>query len=402
MFDITHYTFSKKGGAGIVANTLNSSLVELGHNSKLQYYYENSIKDNFFRDKLLTTTAIIDQYLVKNNNFKSLFSLYRKSYFYNPKFESSIIHLHWITGLSSNIFLDDLSNHKSGVVWTLHDMEPFTGGCHQSLECINYRNECKSCPAVKALFQKRVESNYKNKMINLNSIKNLILVLPSSWMMRKISEIKELHHVNQIVIENPIDDIFFQPSNNNSQSINIPKFNKNILTLGFVANNINEPLKNFSSFHSIIKKIIPKVEMQIRVLIVGNYNKKFSFPSTVEVIYLNEIKDKQRLKYVYSNMDVLISTSLSESFGLTVAESQACGVYNLILGGSASENNIINNETGKIFFTEDQAIDSLLYYIHKLYQTGIYKIRAQNWARKNWFSESVVNKYLDVYSLLQR
>src|SRR5690606_41352063 len=50
--------------------------------------------------------------------------------------EADIIHLHWVNfGLLSIDSIGDLLKLGKPVVWTLHDMWPFTGGCHHSGDC---------------------------------------------------------------------------------------------------------------------------------------------------------------------------------------------------------------------------------------------------------------------------
>ena len=49
--------------------------------------------------------------------------------------EADIINLHWINGgFLSLKSLEKLSELNKPVVWTLHDMWAFTGGCHYNSE----------------------------------------------------------------------------------------------------------------------------------------------------------------------------------------------------------------------------------------------------------------------------
>jgi hypothetical protein len=58
-----------------------------------------------------------------------------------------IIHLHWVAG-----FVDHpgFFQHNAGrkFVWTLHDMNPFTGGCHHADGCDRYTRSCTGCPQL--------------------------------------------------------------------------------------------------------------------------------------------------------------------------------------------------------------------------------------------------------------
>ncbi len=62
-----------------------------------------------------------------------------------------VIHLHWIAqGIDYRSFFDSIPPGLP-VVWTLHDMEPFTGGCHYTGGCLRYQRACGSCPQLNAL-----------------------------------------------------------------------------------------------------------------------------------------------------------------------------------------------------------------------------------------------------------
>lgn len=89
----------------------------------------------------------------RSSNIRFLFSLantgesiIRNSYFK----EADVIHLHWINaGFLSLKSLGEILNSGKPVVWTFHDMWPFTGGCHYALDCHGYIRECGECPYLK-------------------------------------------------------------------------------------------------------------------------------------------------------------------------------------------------------------------------------------------------------------
>ena len=91
-----------------------------------------------------------------------------------------IINLHWISGAFMQI--ETFSKLKRPLVWTLHDMWGFTGGCHVIGECNRYKASCGACPQLNSsnewdlsrwVWQRKVKA-WKNI--------NLTLVSPSSWL----------------------------------------------------------------------------------------------------------------------------------------------------------------------------------------------------------------------------
>jgi len=64
--------------------------------------------------------------------------------------EADIIHLHWINqGYLSLKSLKKLFDTGKPVVWTLHDMWSFTGGCHYAGTCLEFLERCMFCPFLK-------------------------------------------------------------------------------------------------------------------------------------------------------------------------------------------------------------------------------------------------------------
>jgi hypothetical protein len=61
--------------------------------------------------------------------------------------QADIVHFHWV----SNGFLDYghfFPANQKPVVWTLHDTNPFTGGCHYTEGCRAFAADCAGCPQL--------------------------------------------------------------------------------------------------------------------------------------------------------------------------------------------------------------------------------------------------------------
>ena len=60
--------------------------------------------------------------------------------------DPDIINLHWIC--RGFLAVEDLRKFQKPIVWTLHDMWPFTGGCHYASNCDKYQESCGNCPQL--------------------------------------------------------------------------------------------------------------------------------------------------------------------------------------------------------------------------------------------------------------
>jgi len=61
---------------------------------------------------------------------------------------ADLVHLHWVAGfVDYRAFLPAVAR-RCPIVWTLHDMNPFTGGCHLDDGCGRHAFGCGRCPQL--------------------------------------------------------------------------------------------------------------------------------------------------------------------------------------------------------------------------------------------------------------
>lgn len=46
------------------------------------------------------------------------------------------------------IKIEEIARIKAPIIWSLHDMWAFTGGCHYDEECKGYEKECGNCKVL--------------------------------------------------------------------------------------------------------------------------------------------------------------------------------------------------------------------------------------------------------------
>lgn len=63
--------------------------------------------------------------------------------------DADVIFLHWVNGSALSIKgIERILKLGKPTFWYMHDMFPITGGCHHSLFCDGYANDCSNCPLV--------------------------------------------------------------------------------------------------------------------------------------------------------------------------------------------------------------------------------------------------------------
>lgn len=123
--------------------------------------------------------------------------------------DPDIVHLHWITG--GFLSVDTIKQLDAPVVWTIHDMWPFTGGCHYSKSCRKYRTECESCPHLSSQRADDLANAVWKRKKTAWFESNMIVVSPSRWLAKEAESSSLLGNKQIRVIPNGIDTNSFRP-----------------------------------------------------------------------------------------------------------------------------------------------------------------------------------------------
>jgi glycosyltransferase involved in cell wall biosynthesis len=398
---VIHYNYSDSGGAAKVAKTLSEAQKEiLGYRTSFVHKIDGDLWKNPFQDLNSSATSFFDQIVVKKKDFKPMFSLYRGKFSKSEILtrgeilNDSIIHLHWITGWFDPLEFDNKVYKK--IVWTLHDFEPLTGGCHNSLTCDNFLKNCENCPAIKKVFSRTVINTKLRKNYTLESLKNLEIVVPSRWMYKKIETMELLKYKNVEVIPNPIDKNFFQDFSKRHMR---DKYNVSYDTfvIGFMSQRINNSLKNFDMLIKIVSKVKFGKPRKILIYAIGESKLQKFNTKGVEVRITGSITNPTFLAEQISLLDVMVSLSGSETFGLSIAEASALGVPGLVLKGTATEEILLESNGGLVAKSEHELVQILRIMTDDSDLLRNLGKNGHKYAREQLSIESILKKYDYLY-----
>lgn len=319
---ISQVSFSKIGGAGRVAGLISQALGEMGHESSFRSFTDSNLRASPMANPVLTMLASLDELVIKKPIYSSQFSLLRDSY---PGFDSftplpDILNLHWVSGVVSFPKLQQLTDSGVGLFWTLHDMRPFTGGCHHSGSCKNYMSSCSSCPQAQSPFSSIVELNLKKKL-GFSFLRGLNLIAPSHWIADLASNSALFNDSKIVVIPNPIDSIFFSKK----ESVALHPIPTSSIIFSLIANDLEDPNKRVDEICQVLHSLKEKyLDSQIKLLLIGargqNFATKYSFVDWLGPLCPTEVAQ------TLGNVDVNISFSFVETAPLAIAECAAKGV----------------------------------------------------------------------------
>lgn len=356
--DIDHVSFSKIGGAGLVARHLAEAQANMGHSARLLSTIDWDLHREPTTHPMLTIAAASDRYFVQSDESATQFSLYRSSLEVGTRQairDDSIVHLHWTNGLMKSSTIKSLLMQGRPVVWTLHDMNPFSGGCHHSRSCTGFRDQCLDCPQVRPLFRKRVAVELSAKILP-GEIKNLVIATPSEWLRTQALSSAALRDQNIVCIRNPISAAFFSFKDPIKLRAKFGLDPRAFVAIA-VASNLSDSNKNIALAVRSMESAASRSSRPAALLLVGQ--KGLSFKSeSLKIRHLGEL-GPLALADAFAASDLLLSTSKTESAGMTVIESAACGTPCLVLSNGGGDEFVKNGKVG-FLVTSEQEFDRTL------------------------------------------
>lgn len=347
---VTHVSFSPLGGAGVVARTLKDQQTDLSYDVNTIFASRTNLWKNPLENPMLTINSTIDQYLLKNDTAPTQFSLLR-NYSRPSILESHQIlgrknlHFHWMEGIFNVLEAQKLIQDGVNLVWTLHDMAPFTGGCHHSFECIQFTLACESCPQVKSMFRRLPANQLAKKAASSGIFENIKFAAPSRWLQERATSSKLLRNSQVELIPNPIRPIFFQNERNLLEKFKTSEPRPFVFAV--VASNLRDKNKNIRAICEAFLKAIGETEMNLKLQLIGDGGENYS--KLHPEIYWQAAIDSQSLVSILDKCDVVISGSAAESFSLVIAEGQARGLKVIVPKGSATAELVAKESFGTLF-----------------------------------------------------
>ncbi len=119
-----------------------------------------------------------------------------------------VIHLHWVVGMLDYQHLHNVLKDKP-VIWTLADINAFSGGCHYSNGCNEFTKECCNCPQLGGINPITPEI-LRYKRHSYEGL-NLHFVCPSRWIANKARTSSAIGDYPIHVIHNAYPVDLFKP-----------------------------------------------------------------------------------------------------------------------------------------------------------------------------------------------
>jgi glycosyltransferase involved in cell wall biosynthesis len=232
--------------------------------------------------------------------------------------EADLLHLHWINGGFVNI--KHLSKVAKPVVWTIRDMWPMTGGCHYSMDCENYKQQCGNCTLLEkssGFDLSRWVLNRKIKYLR----RNTVIIGISNWLSEAARQSSIFREFDIRTIHNNINtDDFFPVEKATARAVLGISTDKKIILAG--AQGLTSFYKGFDRFRDALKQLDAHGYL---LIFFGRLDAGSVKDLGFEYRSFGFLQDTVSLRLAYSAADVFVAPSRMEAFGKTLAESMACG-----------------------------------------------------------------------------
>ncbi|MEH2284448.1 MAG: glycosyltransferase family 4 protein [Nostoc sp.] len=328
-------THDISGGAARAAYRLHTGLQDIGLQSQMLVQEKYSADKTVIAPKIRLFQGIAKAKLTIESLPLKLYRQKKSTPFFTQwlpdrviskvsQINPDIINLHWISGGFMQI--ETFPKLKRPLVWTLHDMWGFSGGCHVTGECDRYKVSCGACPQLNSgnewdlsrwVWQRKVKA-WKNL--------NLTLVSPSSWLAQCARSSSLFQNLRIEVIPHGLDIQKYRPINQHfaREALNLPQDKKLILFGAIEAT--SDRNKGFHLLQPALQELSKSGwKDDLEVVIFGASQPENPPDLCFKTHYLGHLHDAISLATVYSAADVMLVPSLQESFGQTASESFACG-----------------------------------------------------------------------------
>ena len=311
--------------------------------------------------------------------------------------KNDVIHLHWVAKfIDYTSFFQSLPKGQP-VIWTLHDMNPFTGGCHFSEGCEQFVKHCGNCPQLPSARPDDISRHaFTTKMNALRDV-NLHVVTVSHWMTEQskkspiFEQARSYHHIPY-----GLEMDIFKPVNKQEARQQLGIDNETFV-FSFGAADIRNRRKGLKPLLKSLE-VIADLPNTLGLVFGGGGIPQVghAFP---ELRMMGFIRDLQQMVLIHSASDVFVMPSLEDNLPFTCLEALATGTPVIGFDAGGVPDMVRPGVTGWIAPTGDaNAMGNQLKYVaeHREEANNL-GLRAREIAVKEYSQEREVADYTKLY-----
>ena len=233
---------------------------------------------------------------------------------------ADVVYLHWVIGgFLSLKSMKQLFRTGKKFRWMMHDMWPFTGGCHHAWGCNGFAEKCEYCPHLTPSAQRKAKTQLATKRRLFEDV-DLSFVAPSQWLADLAAQAPVCagHAITRI--PNVLDGAF-RPAEDRAQArAEFGLDNGRRWALCFAS---NDPYKGWNLFRDAWNGT--DLTDDCGLVVCGDEALARGLAHSERIHALPAIRDKVILARLYSAADFFVLPSLAENYPNVAVEALACG-----------------------------------------------------------------------------
>ncbi len=237
--------------------------------------------------------------------------------------EADVIILHWVNSFVSYGTVELLKKTDRPIIWVMHDMWLFTGGCHVDQNCGGYQHRCGNCPFLKSGKENDISRrNFRRKRAMLAG-SDVVLAGPSKWITDCASQSMITQKQRIVRIPNPIDTELYRPVSDKTvlrEKYGVPQ-NKKVILYGAMKATADQN----KGYHVLIEALRCIDRKEYMLVIFGNDQKDENIEALIDTLFMGYVRDEKILIELYNLADVFVAPSRQENYPNSVVEASSCG-----------------------------------------------------------------------------
>jgi glycosyltransferase involved in cell wall biosynthesis len=341
-------TYDTGGGAAKAAYRLHHALRNIGEDSLMLVQQKRSQEAYIHRvpkglprlAMMLSQRMEVWQQAGKSRDFLDLAWYPNGLAQHINSFQADIVHLHWLS--RGFLPIPTLPEIKSPIIWTLHDMAAFTGGCHYSGGCEHYQQACGNCPL---LFQPHEHDlsrkTWQRKVKSWEGLK-LQIVSPSHWLADCARKSSLFAQQPIQLIHNGIDLEMFKPQPGNIREKFGISPDKYLILFG-AFNSSEDKRKGIDYLLAALPKL---AALNAACIIFGADTPETPLQLGLPLYYTGYIESEQAMAQLYAAANLFIAPSLEDNLPNTVVEALASGTPVVAFNSTGLPSMIVHQKNG--------------------------------------------------------
>ncbi|WP_121812930.1 glycosyltransferase [Mucilaginibacter kameinonensis] len=419
MLKVVHLnTYDGNGGAGRACMRLNRALLsqiidskiivhyKFGNNPDIKTFNRSIIQKSYTAATIILERILAKRFLKPDSRTPFSFTWFGRSVIKHPDVKNAdVIHLHWINhGFLDPKHLAEIKKLGKPVVWTFHDSNAFTGGCHVRYTCDHYQQQCGNCPLLINAGDNDISHRIWQQKNKAYQQLGFNIIAPSLWMQASVNKSSLMQGRAVSNIPNTLETDIFKPIDKKlaKQQAGLPT-DKFIFLSGFMPSrkDLHKGTQYLLESMELLKQRLGANTDQVELVVFGNRGTENLPDFPFKTSFLGTINNDEKLALHYAAADAFLIPSLEDNLPYTVMESLSCGTPVIAFTTGGIPDMVQHQYSGYLAtYRSSESFTDGMEWIIKHPEKDKLNQQARQTIMDNFSEEVIAKKHIEVYQQL--